>query len=70
MHSRDKKQTKGHVVNILRNQDNVFKESFSVFKGGSLDFLDEDLSGEVTDILSTEFTETSTKKSYSDNALK
>ena len=70
MHSRDEKQTKGHVVNILHNQDHVFKESFSVFKGGSLDFLDEDLSGEVTDILSTEFTETSTKKSYSDNALK
>ncbi|MCL2386213.1 MAG: hypothetical protein FWC89_01570, partial [Defluviitaleaceae bacterium] len=48
----------------------LLKESFSLFKGGSLSFLDEELLGEVTDILSAEITETSTKKAYADNAFK
>ena len=60
----------GRAVDTLHNQDKVFKESFSLFKGGSLDFLDAELSGEVTEILNTEITETATKKAYSDNALK
>ena len=66
------KEIEGHVHNIdfLRNQDKVLKESFSLFKGGTLDFLDEDLSGEVTDILSPEVTETATKKAYGDNVFK
>ena len=66
------KEKAGHSRNIdtLRNQDKVLKESFSLFKGGTLDFLDEDLSGVVTDILSSEITETTTKKAYGDNVFK
>jgi len=59
-----------HKVDEYHNQDKTLKESLSLFIGGSLDFLDEDLSGEVTDILSTEFTETSTKKAYADGFFK
>jgi len=44
----------GRVVDTLRNQDKVLKESFTLFKGRSLDFLDNNLSGEVTEVLSTE----------------
>ena len=54
----------------LHNQDKVIKESLSLFKGRSLDFLDIDLSGEIIEILSTEITETTTKRAYADNALK
>ena len=57
-----KMQKKSHYVNIHHNQDKVLKESFSLFKGSSLEFLDEDLSGEVTEVLGTEITETTTKK--------
>jgi hypothetical protein len=72
MQTQNEGQTKAHsrAIDLLRNQDKVLKESFTLFKGGSLDFLDSDLAGEVTDILSTEMTETTTKKSYSDKALK
>ena len=59
-----------HVINLHQNQDKVFKEGLDLYKDGSLEFLDSDLSGEVTDILSTEITVTTTKKSYADNALK
>ena len=52
------------------NQDKVLKESLSIFKGKSLDFLDIDLSGEITEVLGVEITETITKKAYADNALK
>ena len=57
-------------IDTHHNKDKVWKESVEVFKGGSLEFLDSELSGEVTDILSTEITETTTKKAYSDNLLK
>jgi len=60
----------GHVVDTHHNKDKVLKESLSLFKDGSLEFLDSELSGEVTEILSTEMTETTTKKAYADNALK
>jgi len=60
----------GRVVDTSHNQDKVLKESFTLFKGRSLDFLDSNLSGEVTDVLSAEITETKTKKAYADNALK
>jgi len=60
----------GRVVDTHHNQDKVLKESFALFKGRSLDFLDSNLSGEVTEILNTEITETTTKKAYADNALK
>jgi len=58
------------TVNTHQNQDKVMKESLSLFTGGSLEFLDKELTGKVTDILSTEITETTTKKAYGDNALK
>jgi hypothetical protein len=70
METQNEVQSQGRIVDTLHNQDKVLKESLSLFKGGSLDFLDTDLSGEVTDILSTEITETTTKKAYADNALK
>ncbi|MCL2049535.1 MAG: hypothetical protein FWG87_12520 [Defluviitaleaceae bacterium] len=59
-----------HTIDTLFNQDKVVKESLSLYKGGSLAFLDEALDGEVTEILSTEITETTTKKAYGDKALK
>jgi len=59
-----------HIVDTHQNKDKVLKESLSLFKGNSLDFLDEDLTDEVSDILSTEITETVTKKAYADNAFK
>jgi hypothetical protein len=59
-----------HNVDTHHNQDKVLKESFSLFKGGSLDFLDKDLTGKVTEILNTEITETATKKAYADNIFK
>jgi len=63
-------QNQTHIVDTDKNQDKVLKESLTIFKGGSIDFLDEELSGEVTEVLSTEITETKTKKAYADNALK
>ena len=57
-------------IDTDKNQDKVLKESFSLYKGGSLEFLDEELNGEITDILSPEKTETTTSKSYSDKILK
>ena len=63
-------ESTGRIVDTLRNQDKVLKESFALYKGRSLDFLDSDLTGEVTEILNTEMTETTTKKAYADNALK
>ena len=62
--------SQNRTVDTHHNQDKVLKESFSLFKGGSLEFLDSELSGEVTEILNTEITETTTKKAYADNALK
>lgn len=66
----NKKLSQSYSVNTHHNQDKVLKESFNLFKGGSLDFLDTGLLGEVTEILNTEITETTTKKAYVDNALK
>jgi len=54
----------GRVVDTHHNQDKVLKESFTLFKGRSLAFLDNNLTGEVTEVLSTEITETKTKKAY------
>jgi len=70
MQTQTKQQGKSRTIDTHHNQDKVLKESFTLFKGGSLDFLDDDFEGEVTDILSTEMTETTTKKSFSDKALK
>ena len=70
METQNNNANQGRIVDTLHNQDKVFKESFSLFKGGSLEFLDAELKGEVTEILSTEITETTTKKSFGDNALK
>jgi uncharacterized lipoprotein YddW (UPF0748 family) len=70
MDTQNEVQDQGRIVDTHQNQDKVLKESFTLFKGGSLDFLDKELDGEVTEVLSTEFTETTTKKAYSDKALK
>ena len=59
-----------HIINTDKAQDKILKESFSVFKNGSLAFLDEELNSEVEDLLSTEITETSTKKAFADFAFK
>jgi hypothetical protein len=66
----DTMQNQSRIVDMLHNQDKALKESLDLYNGGTLDFLDADLSGEITDILSTEYTETTTKKSYADKALK
>jgi len=68
----EQKQNEGqsHIVDLHHNQDKVLKESLSLFKGGSLEFLDTELAGEVSEVLSTEITETVTKKAYADNAFK
>jgi hypothetical protein len=65
-------QNKGqsHFVDTHQNQDKVLKETFDIYKGGTLEFLDAELDGEVTEILSAEITETTTKKAYGDDALK
>ena len=59
-----------HFVDTLRNQDKVLKECIEIYKGRTLEFLDVELDGSVTEILSTEITETTTKKAYGDSALK
>jgi hypothetical protein len=64
------RKSAGRIIDTLHNQDKVLKESFTLYKGRSLDFLDSHLTGEVTEILNTEMTETTTKKAYADNALK
>jgi len=63
-------QHQSRRVDKLHNQDKVLKESLDLYNGGTLEFLDAELSGTVTDILSTEITETTTKKSFADKALK
>jgi len=57
------------IIDDLRNQDKVLKESLDLYTGGSLNFLDSELTGKVTGILSTEITETTTKKAFADKAL-
>jgi len=57
-------------VDTVHNQDKVLKEVFELYKGGTLEFLDAELDGSITEILSTEMTETKTKKAYGDSALK
>ena len=57
------------IIDKHMNQDKVLKESLDLYTGCSLEFLDSDLSGEVTAILSAEFTETTTKKSFADKAF-
>jgi len=65
-----KSEEQKHTVDKHMNQDKVLKESLDLYNGASLEFLDSELSGEVTDILNTEFTETTTKKSIADKAFK
>ena len=67
MHSDEQHQSRR--VDKLHNQDKVLKESLDLYNGGSLEFLDAELSSTVTDILSTEITETTTKKSFADKVL-
>jgi hypothetical protein len=62
-------KNQNRIVDMLHNQDKVLKESLDLYNGSSLDFLDVELSGKVTAILGTEFTETTTKKSFADKAF-
>ena len=57
-----------HKIDTIHNQDKVFKEALELFIGKNLDFFG--LEGILTEILSTEITETTTKKAYADNAFK
>ena len=59
-----------YSINTLHNQDKVIKEALEIYKGKTLDFLDEKLDGEIVEILGSEVTETITKKAYSENAFK
>ena len=67
MHSDEQNQSR--IVDMLHNQDKVLKESLDLYNGNTLEFLDVELSGEVTAILATEFTETRTKKSFADKVF-
>ena len=62
--------SKKYKIDVLHNQDKVIKEALEIYKGKTLEFLDEDLDGEIVEILSSEITETTTKKAYSENAFK
>ncbi|MCL1996012.1 MAG: hypothetical protein FWG63_07400 [Defluviitaleaceae bacterium] len=55
-------------INKHHNQDKVFKEALDLFLNKSLDFFG--IEQILTEILSTETTETTTKKSFADNAFK
>ena len=61
---------KGFDIDVLHNQDKVIKEALEIFKGKTLEFLDEKLEGEIVEILGSEITETITKKAYSENAYR
>jgi hypothetical protein len=43
-------ENQSHFVDTHHNQDKVFKESFDLFKGNTLEFLDAELDDEVSDI--------------------
>lgn len=57
-----------HKINMHNNKDRALKEALELFLGKSLDFFG--IEGSLTEILSTEITETTTKKAYGDNAFK
>jgi hypothetical protein len=57
-------------VDKYNSYDKVVKESFSLFKNRSLEFLDNDLESEIEDLLSVEVTKTTTKKAYADFAYR
>ena len=61
---------KKFAIDARHNQDKVIKEALEIYKGKTLEFLDEELEGEVVEILGAEITETFTKKAYSENAFK
>ena len=56
MDTQNEGQYQDYRIDTFQNQDKVLKESLSLFKGGTLNFLHEDLSDQVADILSTEYT--------------
>jgi len=59
-----------YIVDTYQNEDKVFKQSFSVFKGKSLDFLDSEMSDNIMEVLTNEYTETKTKKQFTDLVFK
>ena len=59
-----------HKIDNYHSEDKVFKESFTVFKGKSLEFLDSEMSDTIIDVLTNEYTETKTKKLFTDLVFK
>ena len=59
-----------HKVDKYHSEDKVFKESFNIFKGKSLSFLDNELGDIIIEVLTNEFTETKTKKLFTDIMFK
>ena len=59
-----------HTVDKFHSEDKVFKESFAIFKGKSLDFLDSEMTGNIIEVLMNEHTETITKKQFTDLVFK
>jgi len=57
-------------IDSHHSKDKVFKESLELYRGQTLDFLDAELDYPIIEILSTEITETRTKKAYADTAFK
>ncbi|MCL1997967.1 MAG: hypothetical protein FWG65_04285 [Turicibacter sp.] len=53
-------------IDTHQNYDKTFKESLEIYKNGTLEFLDVALAGRITEILSTEFTEITTNKTFAD----
>ena len=59
-----------HKINTYHSEDKIFKESFNIFKGKSLGFLDSEMGDNIIEVLTNEYTETTTKKLFADLILK
>ena len=59
-----------HIVDKYHSEDKVFKQSFNIFKGKSLDFLDSEMNDNIIEVLTNEYTETKTKKQFTDLVFK
>ena len=65
---KNNKNTEKVMIDTYHNQDKVFKEALDLFINQNLGFFG--IKQTITEILSTETTETTTKKSFADNAFK
>ena len=59
-----------HNTDTYHSDDKVFKESFTLFKGKSLSFLDSSMDDSIIDVMTNEYTETRTKKLFTDLVFK